>query len=255
MIRSISINFIDKGVSATKVALVVTAMLLVSQVSPAPAESQAQAQQSIDLLNQRFKEGEARLRKYEWIETSGVTSDGKQTSSLVNQCYFGADGNLQKVAVGDASKKSKGGLPGLLPPVKLFNAFKKHQAKEDAEYIQKVSELLHTYLPPSPDLVQQSMKAGKMAVNQLEPGKRERLEFSNYKKSGDKLSVEINLETKKLLGVKVSTYLDKPEEPFTLDVEMAELPDGTTYVKKTTISIPSKKVTVTTESTGFRHKN
>ena len=50
----------------------------------------------------------------------------------------------------------------------------------------------------------------------------------------------------------MATYLDKPDDRVTMNVQFAELPDGTTYQSSTTLDAPAKKVVVKIDNSGYR---
>jgi hypothetical protein len=50
--------------------------------------------------------------------------------------------------------------------------------------------------------------------------------------------------------MKVSSHLEK--DPVTLNVQFADLPDGTTYQSTTLLDAPAKNVTVKIENSGHR---
>ena len=50
-------------------------------------------------LKQSLEKDQGELRKYEWIETTVITYKNEEKSSTQQRCYYGADGNLQKVPV------------------------------------------------------------------------------------------------------------------------------------------------------------
>jgi hypothetical protein len=50
----------------------------------------------------------------------------------------------------------------------------------------------------------------------------------------------------------VATYLEKPEDPVTLDVRFGALPDGTTYTAQTTLDAKAKNIRVVIENSGHR---
>ncbi len=49
--------------------------------------------------NSRFAEGSKKLAQYQWIETTVISLKGEEKSRKQNQCYYGADGKVQKVPV------------------------------------------------------------------------------------------------------------------------------------------------------------
>jgi hypothetical protein len=208
-------------------------------------------QQRVAMLKQWLQASQAQLRSYEWIETSVITRAGEEESRKQNTCYYGVDGKLQKVAVAGASERS-GGPPGILPPGRLVKKAGEHRKQEMLEYMDKAAALVHSYVPPDPGRIQQSVNAGKMAANVVEPGRRVRLDFKDYLKSGDVLSVELELPTNRLLGMHVSTYLDAKQDAIDLQVAMGVLPDATIYVARSTLAAAAKDVTVTIDNTGHR---
>jgi hypothetical protein len=224
------------GLSAT------AAMTAVAQDAAAPTP-----QQRVAMLKQWLQASQAQLRTYQWIETTLVSKDGEVKSKKVNQVYYGADGTLQKIPVPDASTP---------PPKTPHGPLRKHaaeQAKEEmTDYMQSAVSLVHAYLPPDPNRIQQAANSGKMAVNMVVPGQQIRLDFHDYLKPGDVLGIGIDITTNRLLGMQVSSYLDSQSDAVKLDVVEGVLADGTIYTAKTTLNAPAKGVTVVIENTGYR---
>jgi hypothetical protein len=116
--------------------------------------------------------------------------------------------------------------------------------------MQSAVQLVHSYIPPDPKRLQQSMDAGKFSVSPA--GQQVRLDFKDYLKPGDLLTARIEAPTNRLLGLGVSSYLDDPSDAVLLDVGMGVLPDGTIYTAKTVLSAKAKGLTVTVENSGYR---
>jgi hypothetical protein len=204
-------------------------------------------QQRVAMLKQWLQASQAQLRTYEWVETTTVSKDGEVKSRKQNQVYYGADGTLQKVPVAGGSTPE---------PSTPHGPLRKHaaaQAKQDmTDYMQSAVALVHSYIPPDPNRIQQSVNGGKMAVNMVVPGKQIRLDFHDYLKPGDVLGIEIDVTTNRLLGMQVSSYLDNQSEAVQLDVDEGVLVDGTIYTAKTTLNAQAKGLTVVVENTGYR---
>ncbi|MGH8863297.1 MAG: hypothetical protein ACREVZ_01395, partial [Burkholderiales bacterium] len=100
--------------------------------------------------------------------------------------------------------------------------------------------------------IQQSQNAGKVSINMLEPNRRISLDFKDYLKPGDMLSVEMELPTNRLLGANVMSYLDSPEDPVALKSTMSVLPDGTIYTARTVLDAKAQDLSVTVENSGYR---
>ena len=218
----------------------------------AQAQPQAQPtpQQRAAMLKQWLQASEQQIRAYEWIETTVVSKDGEQKSSTQKRCYYGADGKVQKVELNKTPESKP--TPGLLPLGRIANRVAEHKKEEMTDYMKSAAELVHKYVPPVSGLIQQSIGAGKLGMQMLEPGRRVRLTFGDYLKPGDSLGVDIELPSNRLLAVAVATYLDSPSDAIALDVTMSVLPDGTIFAARSNLTAKAKGLTVTVENSGQR---
>jgi hypothetical protein len=82
----------------------------------------------------------------------------------------------------------------------------------------------------------------------VEPGKRVRLDFKDYQKAGDTLSVEVNPASNALLGLKIATWLQDAKDVVKLDV----LNGGTTYAETIALDAPSQNLAVNIANSGYR---
>lgn len=201
-------------------------------------------QQRAAILQQSLKTSQTQLRGYEWVETTVVAKDGEEKSRKQNRCYYGADGNLQKLPV-DGGGAAEGGRER-----QLGKRVKENVKENTTAYMQDAVQLVHSYVPPDPAKLQGSINTGKMSVTPMGP--QVRLDFKDYLKTGDTLSVRLEAPTNRLLGIGVASYLDTPSDAVKLDVSMGVLPDGTIYTAKTVLSAEAKGLTVTVENTGYR---
>src|SRR4026208_888947 len=79
-----------------------------SQAPPSP-------DQLVAALKQNLGESQKRLRQYEWIETTAISLKGEEKSRKQQRVYYGADGKLTKVPMGEpkpAAEPSGGGGRG-----------------------------------------------------------------------------------------------------------------------------------------------
>ena len=211
-----------------------------AEAPPAPTP-----QQHVANLKAWLAASQAQLRAYEWLETTVVSKDGEEKVRKENRVYYGVDGKQYKMTLSDSSADQSGGPRG---PLRRRMAKK---AKEDmTEYMQSAVQLVQDYVPPDPDRIQQSVNSGKFSVNMIDPGRRVRFDFHDYLKSGDVMSIEVELPTNRLLGVGVSSYLDDKSDAVQLDVTMGLLPDGTIYTATTRLVAEAKEVVVTVQNTG-----
>ncbi len=210
---------------------------------PASAQQPSVAERAA-MLKATMQASQVVLKQYEWVETTVISLKGEEKSRKQERCYYGADGQLTKVLLtAPAPEEKKRGLRGKIAEKKK---------EELTDYMKQAVALVKTYVPPSPARIQAAKDAGKVSIEVLEPGKRARLNFSGYEKTGDNLGVEVDLTSNRPLGVKVATYLEDAKDKVTLDVRMGQLNDGTTYASDITLSATAKNLTVAVQNSGYR---
>lgn len=216
------------------------ALATFAQQPPQPAP-----QEKVAAIRDAFQASQAALRSYEWIETTAVALRGEEKSRQQKRCYYGAEGALQKVAVGAAPEPGK-------TPRGVRGRIVENKKEELTGYLKAAVDLVHAYLPPDPARIQAAKDAGKAWINPAGPPGRLHVELRDYLKPGDVLAVDLDLANSRPLGLRISTYLDAPSEPVSLDVQMASFPDGTIYTAISTLEAPAKAIRVSVESSGYR---
>ncbi|MFZ2508312.1 MAG: hypothetical protein WAW79_07570 [Steroidobacteraceae bacterium] len=222
-----------------------TASLVASAQAP-QGQAPPTPQQRVAMLKQWLQASQAQLRNYEWVETTVISKGGEEKSRKQNTCYYGVDGKLQKVPAAAAAADSGGGG-------RLKQRIVARKKEEIADYMKSAAELVHAYVPPDSNRIQQSVNAGKMSMSPQDGGRRVQLVFKDYLKAGDSLSVDIETATNRLLGMNIASYLDdSTADAIQLDVAMGLLPDGTIYTAKSSLAAPAKDLTVVIENAGYR---
>ena len=209
----------------------------------APATPQAAAQEHAEAIKKSLATSATLLKPYEWIETTTVSLKGEVKSTTQDRCYHGDDGTLQKVPVESTPEESKRGLRGKIVEDKKA---------EMTDYMTQVTALVKSYVPPAPALLKACVDGGRASVDVLEPGKKVRVNFKDYKQKGDVLGIELNTVTNQLLGASVSTYLTDASDAVGLVVTFATLPNGATYASETVLTAQAKGITVDVKNTGYR---
>jgi hypothetical protein len=221
------------------------------QAEPQKTEPQqaaaSPAAQHMAALQASLKKDAAALRQYEWIETTVMLMKGEEKSRSSNRCYYGADGKLQKIAVGEATATEEGGRKHGIKHRKTES-----KKSEISDYMSKSVDAITHYIPPDPAKLQALQAGGKVAVEVLEPNKRVRLDFKDYYVPGDVLGVELDVVGNKLLGINVSTMIEGAKEPITFQTVFGSLQDGTGYPSKITLDAKEEGVTVNIENTGYK---
>ena len=215
------------------------------------AEQQAEQQKRVAEFKQAVQQSMAALHKYEWVETTTVSLKGEVKSQKQNRVYYGADGKLQKVPIGEAppqQQQQSGGRGGRL---KAKVVAKKKE--EMSDYMKKAVELVHKYTPPDPNLIKYSKEVGKVNVEQVEPNRIVRVTLRDLIKTGDSLTATLNVQSNAIMDINVSTYLESPkDDPITLAVTMSQLADGASYTARSVLDAKAKNITVVVESSGHR---
>ena len=183
-------------------------------------------------VQQSLKQSAAILKQHEWIETTKVSVKGEVKSTLMNRCYYGAEGKVQKIPVTPPTDGKKN--------------------EKLTKYMQQAVGLVDLYVPADPSLIGRAVSAGKVTLQILEPGKRVRFDFKDYIQAGDLMSIEVDVANSRLLGVQVSTYLGTPKDPVSLTIGLATFPDGTVYPARVSLDAKAKKVIVNVENSGYR---
>jgi hypothetical protein len=191
---------------------------------------------------------QAVLKQYQWVETTVVSLKGDEKSRKQEQCYYGADGGVQKVLLTQSAPASK--KRGV-----VRRKIAENKQEELTDYMKNAVSLVKSYVPPTPERIQAAKDAGKVSIEILQPGKRVRLNFRDYEKPGDKLGVEVDLVENRPLGLKVATYLEDAKDAVTLDVRMGQLKDGASYPSDISLDAKAKNLNVTVKNSGYRKMN
>lgn len=237
-----------KDMSLVLAAVCVTQM--VAAQPPAVSQGTPSAEERVVALKQSLQENQARLRQYEWIETTIISLKGEEKSRKQQRCYYGADGKVQKLPVGsepEPQPKQAAGRRG----GRLKERIVEKKKDEMADYMERAASLIHHYVPPNPEQIQRAKDAGKVALQPGEAG-RVRLQFVDYLKAGDSLAIDVDATANQLAGIDLATYLDTTDDPVTLGVRFATLTDGTSYVAQTTLDATAKNIRVVVENSGHR---
>jgi hypothetical protein len=206
--------------------------------------AQADMKKTIAMIKTNLATSKANLKTYEWIETTTTFIKGKEKSKKQNQCYYSVDGKLTKVSTAATTpEKKKGGLRG-----KIIE----NKKEEMADYVKAAIAKIQTYIPPASAKLQKIYGDGKAAIAVLEPGKKFKLSFPDYNEQGDMLTMSVDVEKRMLLGMSVSTSIDKPSEKVVFDLNYSTLPDNTQYPSNITLDATAKNLKIVMENSGYK---
>ena len=232
----------------TRCGVAFVALLFVPLAAPA-GQGAATPDQRVAALKQSLQDSQARLRKFEWVETTIISLKGDEKARTHKRCYYGADGKVQKIEM-DAP------TPAAAPPSgrrggRLKAKVVENKKSDIQEYMERAAALIHQYVPPAPAQIQKVKDAGKLALKPGDQG-RVRLELRDYLQAGDLLAIDVNAASNSLVTLSVATYLDKAEDTVALAVKWGALQDGTGFVAQTTLDAKAKNIQVVIQNSGHR---
>jgi hypothetical protein len=234
--------------SAIAIGIVTAVTHGVAQTPPSP-------DQLVAALKQNLADGQKRLRQYEWIETTAISLKGEEKSRKQQRVYYGADGKLTKVPMGEpkpaAAPSGGGGGRDRRGGGRIKETIIENKKDDMVEYMEKASSLIQQYVPPDPAQIQKAKDAKNLAVAPQPDGKV-RLEFKDYVQPKDMMTIDIDAKAALLSALRVATYIEKPEDAVTLDVRFGTLTDGTSYTNQTTLEAKAKNIRVVVENSGHR---
>jgi len=239
----------------TRTLLTVAFLSIAAAISIAPRHALAQEspppaiQEKVDAIKKAFQESQAKLRGFQWIQTTTVAINGEVKKTKTAQCYYGAEGTLVKVPLSESPPEGDDHERG------LRGRIKEEEKKHLKEYMRNAEDLLKQYLPPNPALIQQAKDAGNASIRIIEPGVLAALDIHNYLNQGDLLSFEFNLADNRIVGISVVATMGQNQDPVTVNIIMGAFPDGTQYMAQTVLSAPAKNLVVTIDNAGYTPLN
>jgi hypothetical protein len=237
----------DAVTRSPRYSLVVSGLAWLLASGGATIAQTAPPQNPAAALKQSLAANQAALKKYSWIETTQVLHKGEVKKQEEKQCYYGADGKVQKTPLPAAAPSA--------PPSggrgRIGHDIVEHKVEETKEYMAKVTALVHLYVPPDPQKIKAAEAAGNLSVTPSEPTTT--LTVKNYVKDGDSISLGFATATKKLTSYNVQSYVEKPkDDDVTLAVTFGTLADGTSYPQNVVLDVPNKDMQVKVTNSGYK---
>jgi hypothetical protein len=202
----------------------------------------AEMLQKLAAVKQAAAENKQRLRQYQWIETTQLTLKGDPKPASEKLCQYGPDGQIQKNPIGPPPEQPSGG--------RLKKRIIEKKKEEMQDYMQGVKAVLSMYVPPNPQNMEQAYQAGKVSLNPA--GGLVNLVFRDYAQPGDQMTLTFDPAAKRIVSLNVNTYMDDPKDAVTLQVQMATLPDGTSYDQQSILNATAKQLVVTTTNSHYQ---
>jgi hypothetical protein len=221
--------------------LMLAGALAFATAAPAIAQN-VEMLQKLAAVKQAAAENKQRLHQYQWIETTQLNLKGNDKPPSQKLCQYGPDGQIQKTPIGPPPEQPSGG--------RLKKRVIEKKKEEMQDYMGDVKSLLSMYVPPDGAKMEQAYQAGKVSLNPA--GGLVNLIFTDYAVPGDRMTLTFDPAAKKIVGLSVNTYMGDAKDAVTLQVQMANLPDGTTYEQQTILNASAKQLVVTTTNSNYQ---
>jgi hypothetical protein len=211
------------------------------------AAQNPEMQQKVSDVKQVVAMNKQALAQYTWVEQDTISLKGEQKKQEHFQVRMGPDGKPQKTSL-DPAQSADSGHEGRL---------KKHiiekKKEEYEEYGDQIKALIHQYVPPDKDMIQQAYQQGNIMMGPEGAPGEFRLVISNYIKQGDKMTLVVDKAQMGLLSVSIATYLNDPSDAVNVSVQFGRIPGGPNHVSAETIDGVSKKVTIVVQNSNYQH--
>jgi hypothetical protein len=230
----------DANAAGCKRWMLIGAVVLAGTV-PVIAQS-AELQQKLATLKQNVAQNKERLQHYQWIETTQLTLKGEAKPPSQNLCQYGPGGHVQKTPIGAPPPPPSGG--------RMKQRIIEKKKAEMKEYMDEVKGLLSMYVPPDPQKMQQAYKAGKLSINPA--GGMVNFIFKDYAQPGDQMTLTFDPTKSAVVSLSINTYMGDSKDAVTLQVQMGNLPDGTSHVQQTVLNATAKQLIVTTTNSNYQ---
>jgi hypothetical protein len=219
---------------------------------PDAASGQQGMQEKIAALKQSIAQNQAALRQYTWTESTEISLKGEVKKREQKQCQYGPDGKVVKTPIqgGDQAQQQQQAEGGRRRGGRLKGAIVEHKVGELKDYMEQVSALVHEYVPPDPQKIQDAAAAGNVSIQPSQG--LSTITIRDYLKAGDSVALSFDPNAKKIRSYNVQTFLkDQKDDPVTLNVTFASLPDGTNYAQQTVLDATGKKIQVKVTNSGY----
>jgi hypothetical protein len=202
-------------------------------------------------LKESLAQNQLKLRTYAWVETTQVSVKGEVKKQEQKQCYYGADGKIQKTPMAAAApaqpQQSSGGRRG----GRLAQTVVENKVEDIKDYLEQVAALVHQYVPPDPQKIDAAQSAGN--VSTTPSGTTLNLRVTNYLKTGDVLAIGLDTAAKQLSSYRVESFVEKPkDDDVNLTVTFGRLDDGTSYPQRIVLDVKAKQIQVTVTNSGYK---
>lgn len=233
-----------------KAGIITLAAIVVTNLGPQVAGQgmSPAAQQKLAAVKESVARNQAELHQYTWTEQIQISFDNEVRKTEESLCHYGPDGRVQRTPLGSPAQ---GKASRDITSRGIIGRFEERAKDEVVAFLEQAKALIHSYFPPSAELMEKAFGRGNASIGRTGPGTVE-LQFDNYLKPGDSMAFDFQPAERRMQRLNVNTYMDKPSEPLTLEVVFDSLPDGTNCPVTEILSAPSRRLKVTVQNSNYQ---
>src|SRR5215472_14881668 len=172
---------------------------------PITAAQNQEMQEKVADIKQAVAMNKQALAQYTWVEQVTISLKGEQKKQEHFQVRIGPDGTQQKQSLDPPPEAPE-------HEGRLKRHIVEKKKEEYKEYADQIKELIHQYVPPERDMLEQAYQKGNIMVGPQPGGSGQyRLVISNYIKQGDSMTLIMDKTAKELSSLSIATYLNDPK--------------------------------------------
>jgi hypothetical protein len=156
---------------------------------------------------------------------------------------YAANGEVVQLLIEEQSAK--------LPKFGIRGMVAKKKKEEATKLVEALQRLAKSYGELPPAKMQEFMKTAKVTLETKTPQPLLRLEAGNVLQSGDSMVVWLDANTRRQRRIEINPSFDA--KPVRIVTEFKDLPDGPTYMARSTVSYPDEELTLTMENFGYEY--
>jgi hypothetical protein len=186
------------------------------------------------------------LAEYTWHEKQTISVKGEVKKQQAFEVQHGPDGQPMKtqLSVSPPAQNSGGGRPHQEAVEKTTDEFE--------QYAQQIALLAQSYTKPDSQALLLAYRQGNVTLeSQGIPGQFQLL-VANYIKPNDSVSLVFSEAQKAVQSLRISSYIDHPQNIVTISVQFSKLPDGTNHISNMLVNGVSKQLTIATQNSDYQ---
>jgi hypothetical protein len=237
-----------KGINGASLsAFALATLFLGGFVSPAIKAQNPELQARLTELKASMARNKQELAQYSWTEQDIISLKGEDKKEELFQVQLGPDGKPQKTNIDPNSmsddERHRHGLRAHIVEKKK---------EEYKEYADEMKGLMQQYVPLQRELLDQAYQKGNLMFGPAGVPNEIKIVITNYIKPQDSVTLTFDKPQKRLLSMKIGSYLDDPSDAVKLNVEFSTLPQGPNHISSLVIDGVSKQLSVAVTNSNYQ---